>query len=100
MSEPTALGMAPQPGHAMQALQTDGRTREPRVETQIAQMLRSPRSEFWRRARERDHTLPDWLQEETLVGLLRIWERQGDNESADRIAELLIERTARKIARL
>jgi RNA polymerase sigma factor (sigma-70 family) len=84
----------------MQALQTDGRTREPRVEAQIALMLRSPRNEFWRRARERDHTLPDWLQEETLVGLLRIWERQGDVEAADRIAELLIERTARKIARL
>lgn len=99
MSEQIALGEAPRPNPSLHALQTDGRTREPRVTAQINLLLHSPRAEFWRRARQREHTSPDWLQEETLVALLRIWERQGDTQTADRIAELLIDRTARKIAR-
>jgi RNA polymerase sigma factor (sigma-70 family) len=99
MSEQTALGVAPRPIPPLHALQTDGRTREPRVVAQINLMLQSPRAEFWRRARQREHTSPDWLQEETLVAILRIRERQGEPDEADRIAELLIERTTRKIAR-
>ncbi len=87
------------PTAALHALQTDGRTREPRVEAQIRQLLQASRVEFWRRAVVRDHHSPDWIQEETLVSLLRIWERGGDTRTADRIAELLIDRTARKIAR-
>jgi RNA polymerase sigma factor (sigma-70 family) len=99
MPEQTALGVAPRPAPALHAMQADGRTREPRVVAQINLLLHTPRTEFWRRARQREHTSPDWIQEEALVALLRIWERQGDAETADRIAELLIERTARKIAR-
>lgn len=99
MSDQTALREGIRPTPSLHALQTDGRTRESGVETQIRTLLRAPRAEFWRRAAVRDHTAPDWIQEETLVSLLRIWEREGDHMAADRIAELLIERTARKITR-
>jgi RNA polymerase sigma factor (sigma-70 family) len=99
MSEQTTLGEARRRIPSLTSLQTDGRTREPRVEAQLRDLLNAPRAEFWRRAAVRDHTSLDWIQEETLVGLLRIWDREGDAKTADRIAELLIERTARKITR-
>jgi RNA polymerase sigma factor (sigma-70 family) len=99
MSEQTALREASRPTPPLHAMQTDGRTREPRVEAQIRQLLMVSNVEFWRRAEVRDHRSADWIQEETLVGLLRIREREGDTRTADRIAELLIDRTARKIAR-
>lgn len=78
--------------------QTEGRTREPQVEAQVQTLLRSSRHSFWALARQSDRKAGDWVQEETLVCMLRVWNRsdnRADKEGAWDIAELLIERSAR-----
>ena len=100
MSEQTA---PPQPFPdvlLLNRLQAEGRTREPHVEAQAQRLLNAPLAEFWHTARQPDRKAPDWIQEETLVCLLRAWNRsarKGDKETAWQIADLLIERSARFI---
>jgi len=84
---------------SLHSLQANGRTREPHVEAQVRAILHAPSTEFWRRAAVRDRASADFIEEESLVCILRIWERGGNHAAADAIAELLIERSARKIAR-
>ena len=74
-------------------LQAEGRTREPAVEAQIRQLLSVPRSEFWRRAQISERESAEWIQEESLVSLLRAYHRQGEENSAWKIAEILIKRS-------
>lgn len=83
------------PLHSMQA---EGRQREPHVEKQGRELLRLPRAEFWRRARIADRTASEWVQEEALVVVLRVWNRQGDADAWN-IAQLLVERVAGFITR-
>lgn len=83
----------------LRPLQSPGRTREPAVEAQIARYLNSPPALLWRHAAVRDHHDPDWVQEETLVALLRIRQREDDRDAVSRALEILIARTAPKIAR-
>jgi RNA polymerase sigma factor (sigma-70 family) len=97
MQEPTVPITTDRPISPLPALQTAGRTREAAVETQIRLLLQKSAPEFWQRARQPDHTRPDWVQEETLVSILRIWNRRGEGEGAWKIAELLLERSARFI---
>ncbi len=88
------------PPNALAGFQTEGRTREPQVEAQVQRLLRAPQSVFWRDARLPDRKAPEWVQEETLVCMLRIWQRssqRADKENAWQIADLLIERSARFI---
>jgi RNA polymerase sigma factor (sigma-70 family) len=98
MQESLAQTRQDRPASPLQPLQTEGRTREPHVEAQIESLLRASSEAFWQRARQQDRALPDWVQEEALVGILRIWNRRGDGEAAWKIAELLIERSARFVS--
>lgn len=94
---------------ALAGFQTEGRTREPQVEAQVRALLAMPRHLFWHQARyairkpiEDNSSDPNptlqagkWVQEESLVCLLRIWLRSGERteqEQAWEVAELLIER--------
>ena len=83
----------------LQPLQTQGRTREASVEAQIMRLLQCDAGTFWFRVRLADRAASDWVQEEALVGLLRIRNRQGDSDAAWHLAELLIERSAGFIER-
>ena len=91
----------PAPPHTTATLtgfQTEGRTREPQVEAQVQRLLQTPLADFWRQARQPDRKAPGWVQEETLVCMLRIWQRsagRADKENAWEIADLLLERSAR-----
>ena len=96
MSEQTLPSASSPTGLA--GFQTEGRTREPQVEAQVQKLLHAPPSAFWHDARQQDRKSSDWIQEETLVCMLRIWNRsanRADKESAWEIADLLIERSAR-----
>ena len=97
MSEQTLsapAGVAP----ALADFQTEGRTREPQVEAQVQRLLHASPSAFWQQARQADRKASGWVQEETLVCMLRIWQRstqRADKENAWEIADLLLERSAR-----
>ena len=96
MSE-QALPAASSPS-GLAGFQTEGRTREPQVEAQVQRLLHTPQSAFWREARQPDRKSTEWVQEETLVCMLRIWNRsanRADKENAWQIADLLLERSAR-----
>lgn len=80
-------------------LQTSGRAREVEVELQITQLLGSPSDLFWYRLKAEDRQEEDWIQEETLVYFLRFYHRKSDSNAAWRVAELLIERSAKYIRR-
>lgn len=75
-------------------LQIEGRQRELAVETQIRTLQNLTEAEFWRRVRLTDHGHPDFIQEETLVYLLRDRFRKGEARRAGDIAEILVDRTA------
>jgi RNA polymerase sigma factor (sigma-70 family) len=83
----------------LRPLQTPGRTREATVEAQISRYLHSPAALLWRHAAVRDHHDANWVQEETLVALLRVWHAEGDATLVDRALEILLARSAAKIAR-
>jgi RNA polymerase sigma factor (sigma-70 family) len=97
MQEQPAPTTPARPINPVRALQTEGRYREASVEAQIQLLIAVPAAEFWRRARVLDRNEPDWVQEEALVNILRTWNRSGDGDDAWKIAELLIERSARFI---
>lgn len=75
-------------------------TREAEVEAEIRSLCALPerarRARLTRNAAAGD---PDRLREETLVYFVREYDRRGDAETAWRIAETLIERTAGHVAR-
>ena len=100
MSEQTLTPQTAPSTAFLAGFQTEGRTREPQVEAQVQTLLRVPRPLFWQQARQSDRKTPTWVQEETLVCMLRVWNRSphtADKETAWDIADLLIERSARFI---
>lgn len=80
-------------------LQTEGRFREAHIEQQAYALLKTGRLERWRLVSLTNREAEEWVQEETLVCLLRTYYRQGDRESAWRFAEILIQRTAAFLSR-
>ena len=75
-------------------LQVEGRAREPEVEAQIRAMLRCAPAEFRFRLCLEDRDCIGWAQPETLVGLIRILHRCGEDETAWDIVPVLIKRSA------
>ena len=75
-------------------LQVEGRTREPEVEAQVRALLRCAPAEFRFRLCLEDRNCAEWAQTETLVALIRILHRCGEDEAAWDIAPILIKRSA------
>ena len=75
-------------------LQVEGRTREPEIEAQIRAMLRCTPAGFRYRACLEDRDCAEWVQPETLVGLIRILQRCGEMEAAWDLVPVLIDRSA------
>ncbi len=80
-------------------LQTEGRFREARIEQQANALLGVSPREQRRLASLVNREAEEWVQEETLVCLLRALYRQGDRDSAWKFAEILVQRTAGFLAR-
>lgn len=76
----------------LQPLRSTGRYREEQVEQQVLRLLGTDSRAIWGQVLQKDRYAPDWIQEEALVCLLRIWLRTGAREEAWRVAEVLIER--------
>lgn len=100
MPEPNAAPSPAQPRSHLHPLQAEGRYREPSVEAQIVRLIACPSAEFWRQVRLSDHHAADFVAPEALVYLLRERFRNGDQETAWKLAELLIERNARFVYQL
>ena len=75
-------------------LQVEGRTREPEIEAQIRSMLRCEPAGFRYRACLEDRDCAEWVQPETLVGLIRILQRCGEMEAAWELVPVLVDRSA------
>jgi RNA polymerase sigma factor (sigma-70 family) len=88
------------PLSSLHPLQGDGRSREAVVERQIMRLLAAAPNELRHFLQNTDRETPDFVQEETLVYLLRHKIRCGDTQAAGDIAEQLSERSAGFILRL
>jgi RNA polymerase sigma factor (sigma-70 family) len=83
----------------LQPLRSEGRFRETHVEQQVQSLLHSDMRSIRSRIAIRDRGAKEWVQEETLVCLLRILHRKGDREGAWQVAEMLVERVAGFLSR-
>jgi RNA polymerase sigma factor (sigma-70 family) len=77
---------------AVRPLQNAGHYREPAVEIQIRRLLTCSPGAFRQAVRQSDRSVPDYVQEETLVYFLREKHRRGEKHDAAEIAELIVRR--------
>lgn len=78
---------------------TGGRYRAQEVEAQIRWLMSTPFSEAGRRMAEKDGSGAPLIKEEALVYLLRHYQRGGRALEAGKVAQMLLERSAVRIAR-
>lgn len=91
---------APDLPDALRPFHKAGRYRNADVVQQIKHLHNASDYEFWRLAKVRDTQAADYVKNEALVYLLREKLRHGDADTAWKIAELLVERTAGRIYRM